>query len=516
MPDWGELLVDQLRFMARRDGEEMAYRDLGSGGALTFGEWDAGSNALARGLAARGVQPGDRVSIYLPSEECLRWIVAYAAVHKAGAVAVPTNTRLSARELAVILGHAEVTALLTSEALEPTARAVRHALPSLQLLVNDAAGEGEVAWDDAFDRNDGNFQAPVEFNDLADIMYTSGTTGLPKGVAVRHRNVAMIPNHEPPWTGAGWLHGAPLFTFAGISFIFNPMKMGMCGLYLPKFDAAAWLRIIGRERPTMAFLVPAMAELLVAHPDFPTADLSSLQAVSIGSAPLAPKTLLALQERIPNATVSNSYGMTEAGPAYIVMPKDEVTRRIGSVGKPIPPMEIKIVDDDGNERHGREVGELLTRLPGYQREYYKDADATATTWTSDGWLRSGDLGYLDEDGFLYLVGRKKDLIVRGGHNVYPTDIESVILEHPNVQEAAVVGVPHDVLGEDIAAFVVAKPGAAIGADELKEFCASHLADYKRPRHVTFVDSLPRNATGKVMKHLLIDGVAGQAAASRPA
>jgi acyl-CoA synthetase (AMP-forming)/AMP-acid ligase II len=516
MPDWGELLVDQLRFMARRDGEQVAYRDLGSGGAVTFGEWDSRSNALARGLSARGVQGGDRVSIYLPSEECLRWIVAYAAVHKAGAVAVPTNTRLSTRELAVILGHAEVRAQLTCSSLLPLAREVTEALPSLELLVSDGAGDGETDWDDAFDRDDGNFQAPVEFDDLADIMYTSGTTGLPKGVAVRHRNVAMIPNHEPPWTGAGWLHGAPLFTFAGISFIFNPMKMGMCGLYLPKFDAAEWLRIVGRERPTMAFLVPAMAELLVAHPDFPMADLSSLQAVSIGSAPLAPKTLLALQERIPNATVSNSYGMTEAGPAYIVMPKDEVTKRIGSVGKPIPPMEIKIVDDDGNERHAREVGELLTRLPGYQREYYKDADATATTWTSDGWLRSGDLGYLDEDGFLYLVGRKKDLIVRGGHNVYPTDIESVILEHPNVQEAAVVGVPHDVLGEDIAAFVVPKPGAAIGADELKEFCASHLADYKRPRHVTFVGSLPRNATGKVMKHLLVDGVAAEAAASRPA
>jgi acyl-CoA synthetase (AMP-forming)/AMP-acid ligase II len=518
MPDWGELLVDQLRFMARRDGDEVAYRDLGSGGAVTFGEWDSRSNALARGLAARGVVPGDRVSIYLPSEECLRWIVAYAAVHKAGAVAVPTNTRLSTRELAVILGHAEVRAQLTCAALLPAAREVAGALPSLEVLVSDGAtgSDGETAWDDAFDPDDGNFQAPVEFDDLADIMYTSGTTGLPKGVAVRHRNVAMIPNHEPPWTGAGWLHGAPLFTFAGISFIYNPMKMGMCGLYLPKFDAAQWLRIVGRERPTMAFLVPAMAELLVAHPDFATADLSSLQAVSIGSAPLAPKTLLALQERIPNATVSNSYGMTEAGPAYIVMPKDEVTRRIGSVGKPIPPMEIKIVDDDGNECRVREVGELLTRLPGYQREYYKDADATATTWTSDGWLRSGDLGYLDEDGFLYLVGRKKDLIVRGGHNVYPTDIESVILEHPNVQEAAVVGVPHDVLGEDIAAFVVPKPGAAIDADELKEFCASHLADYKRPRHVTFVDGLPRNATGKVMKHLLVDGMAGEAAASRPA
>jgi acyl-CoA synthetase (AMP-forming)/AMP-acid ligase II len=312
----------------------------------------------------------------------------------------------------------------------------------------------------------------------------------------------MIPNHEPPWTGAGWLHGAPLFTFAGISFVYNPMKMGMVGLYLPKFDAGEWLRIVERERPTMAFLVPAMAELLVAHPDFATADLRSLQAVSIGSAPLAPATLLTLVERLPQASVSNSYGMTEAGPAFIVMPQEEVTKRVGSVGKPFPPMEIKIVDDDDKELGPHEVGELLMRLQGRQREYYKDDDATAGTWTEDGWLRSGDLGYLDDDGFLYLVGRKKDLIVRGGHNVYPTDIESVILEHPAVREAAVVGVPHDVLGEDIAAFVVRKPDAAVGGDELRAFCADHLADYKLPRQVNFVDELPRNATGKVMKHLL--------------
>jgi acyl-CoA synthetase (AMP-forming)/AMP-acid ligase II len=259
MPDWGDLLVDQLRFMARRYGDEVAYRDLGSGHSITFRGWDARSNALARGLARRGVRPGDRASIYLPSDECLRWIVAYAAVHKAGAVAVPTNTRLSVRELTAILGHAEVRALLTSASLLGNARDVSRALPSLELVVTDRAEPAEISWEDAFDADDGDYQAPVESDDLADIMYTSGTTALPKGVAVRHGNVAMIPNNEPPWTGAGWLHGAPLFTFAGISFIYNPMKMGMRGLYQPKFDAGEWLRIVARERPTMAFLVPAMS-----------------------------------------------------------------------------------------------------------------------------------------------------------------------------------------------------------------------------------------------------------------
>ncbi|MGH8984401.1 MAG: class I adenylate-forming enzyme family protein [Acidimicrobiia bacterium] len=509
MPAWGELQVDQLRFMAGRYHDETAYRDLDAGTALTFGQWEEESNRLARGLVARGIAAGDRVSIYLPAEEVLRWIVVYAAVHKAGAAAVPTNTRLSARELAVILGHCEAAAMITNAGLLPTALEVRRQVESLRLVVSAGGDRTDVVpYDDVLEADASTFQVPVGVDDLADVMYTSGTTGLPKGVAVRHRNVAMIPNNEPVWSATGWLHGAPMFTFAGIAFIYNPMKMGMAGLYLPKFDAGRWLELVERERPMMTMLVPAMAELLVAHPDFVKRDLSSLVAVSIGSAPLAPQTLLAMQERLPDASVSNSYGMTEAGPAYIVMPKEEVTKRIGSVGKPIPPMEIKIVDDAGEECSARDVGELLTRMPGAQREYYRDPGATAETWTPEGWLRSGDLGYLDEDGFLYLVGRKKDLIIRGGHNVYPTDIEAVIHEHPAVREAAVVGVPHPVLGEDVAAFVVTKPGESIEASDLQSFCADRLADYKRPRQVSFVDELPRNATGKVMKHRLVEDGAG--------
>jgi acyl-CoA synthetase (AMP-forming)/AMP-acid ligase II len=501
MPEWGDKQVDQLRFMARRYPDEVAYRDLTAGTGITFAEWDEQSNRLARGLAARGVQTGDRASIYLPSEQVLRWIVAYAAVHKAGAVAVPTNTRLTVPEVATVLGHAEVTALLTSEPLLTKACEVRERVP-FPLLVSDGSGPDVVTVDDLLDADSGDFQAPVDLTDLADIMYTSGTTGLPKGVAVRHNNVAMIPNHEPAWTGGGWLHGAPLFTFAGIAFIFNPMKMGLCGLYLTPFDAGTWLEAVERERPVMTMLVPAMVELIVAHPDFETRDLSSLQSVSIGAAPIAPATLARMQQRLPQATVSNSYGMTEAGPAYIVMPKEEVTKRIGSVGKPIPPMEIKIVDDDDNECAPEVVGELLTRMPGVQREYYKDEQATADTWTPDGWLRTGDLAKLDTDGFLYIAGRKKDMIIRGGHNIYATDVEAVIMAHPGIQEAAVVGVPHQTLGEDVAAFVVLKPHESLTADDLRAFCAGRLADYKCPRQVHFVGELPRNATQKVMKHLL--------------
>jgi acyl-CoA synthetase (AMP-forming)/AMP-acid ligase II len=498
VPEWGELQEDQLRFMARTHPGALAYRDLDAGTALSFAEWEALSNRLARGLVSLGVAPGDRVSIYLPAPEVLHWIVAYAAVHKAGGVVVPTNVRLSVPELTTILGHAEAVAVLTCESLVATAREVASAVPSIRTII------GSAEWDDTLDDDDSEFQVPVAASDLADVMYTSGTTGLPKGIAVRHDNVAMIPNHEPQWLGTGWLHGAPMFTFAGIAFIYNPMKMGLTAYYQPKFDAGRWLEYVATERPSHAMLVPAFAELLVAHPELDTADLSSLVQVSIGSAPLAPQTHLRLIDRLPDASVGNSFGMSEAGPAYIVMPKEEIRNRVGSVGKPLGPMEIRIVDDDGADLPARDVGELLMRMRGKQREYYKDDAATSSTWTDDGWLRTGDLAYLDEDGFLYICGRKKDMIIRGGNNIYATDVEAVLLEHPEIREAAVAGVPHAVLGEDVGAWVVANDGATLDLDELDAFCAERLADYKRPRQVHVVDELPRNATGKVMKHHLTE------------
>ena len=272
------LLVDQLRLMAEHVPGATAYRTI-DGEHTTFAAWEAESNRLARGLVARGVAKGDRVAIYLDSVDVLRWIVAYAAVHKAGAVAVPTNTRLVARELSFVLGHADVAAIVTGGALTGTARGLAGVVITTE------------HWDDVLDDDAGEFQVPVSPDDLADIMYTSGTTGRPKGVVVRHRNSALIPNNVPAWSGSYWMHGSPLFTFAGISFIYNPMKMGMTALYMPKFEAGEWLAAVERERPGAAFIVPAMAQLLIARPRFETADLSSLWMCSLGSAPVAPNTL---------------------------------------------------------------------------------------------------------------------------------------------------------------------------------------------------------------------------------
>ena len=494
------LLTDQLRLMAEEWPDEVAYLDVGAGESLTFDEWDRRSNRLARWLVDAGVGKGDRVAIHLPAQEPLRWLVTYSAVHKAGAVAVPTSTRLVPREVAEILGHAGTVAAVTGGAAAPVLAAARPDLPELRSVVTTAAAEGDgvVAWDAALEGDDADIQVALDKDDIADLMYTSGTTGRPKGVVVRHRSVSLIPNGKPRWTGAGWLHASPMFTFAGIAFVYNPMKLGMRGLYLPKFDVDRWLDVVEAERPTAVFIVPAMAELLIAHPRFADADLSSITLCSLGSAPIAPDTLRHLQARLPGASVSNGWGMTEAGPSFCYMPPEEATKRVGSVGRPMPPTEFRIVDDDGTPLAPGEIGELLVSNPGREREYFRDPEATAATWR-DGWLHSGDLAYLDADGFLYIVGRKKDMIIRGGNNVHATDVEAALYEHPAVQEAAVTGIPHDVLGEDVAAWVVVRPDVDVTADELVAFCSERLSDYKVPRRITFVDELPRNATGKVVK-----------------
>jgi acyl-CoA synthetase (AMP-forming)/AMP-acid ligase II len=244
-----------------------------------------------------------------------------------------------------------------------------------------------------------------------------------------------------------------------------------------------------------------MANLLLEHPRFDGADLTSVQLCSVGSAPLAPYVLERLQDRMPTALVSNNYGMTEAGSVYCLMPPGEAVKRPGSVGKPVPPAEILCVDDDGQPVPAGEIGNVRMRIPGRPREYYGDPDASSRTWV-DGWLVTGDLGRVDDGGYLYIVGRTKDVIIRGGNNIFPTDVEHVIELHPAVREVAVVGIPHPVLGEDLLAVVALRPDHTASVEELAAHTAERLARYKVPRQWEIVDALPRNATGKVVKDRL--------------
>jgi acyl-CoA synthetase (AMP-forming)/AMP-acid ligase II len=299
--------------------------------------------------------------------------------------------------------------------------------------------------------------------------------------------------------------------------------MGMACNYIPRFDVDLWLDTVEARRPTMAFLVPAMAQLIAASDRFEEADLASLEMVAIGSAPLPPSLHRRLAHRLPEATVSNNYSLTEAGTAFTFLPREELERRAGSVGIPLG-TEVRIVDPGAGEADQDatadtgaahdpeplppgEIGEVMIHVGGRHREYFRDPEATARTWSGE-WLHSGDLGWLDEDGYLYITGRAKDVIIRGGNNIHAADVEAVLYQHPAVREAAVAAVPHDVLGEDVGAWVVLHDGSElaeagipreVAAEALMEFCAEHLSDYKCPRSVTFMDELPRNPTGKVLK-----------------
>jgi acyl-CoA synthetase (AMP-forming)/AMP-acid ligase II len=519
--------------MAEAFGSETAYSVVDDE-SMTFAEWDGRANQLARGLIAAGIEPDDRVAVHVGMENALRWLVAYTAVHRAGGVAVPLNPRLAPAEVGRMLTHCGARGVVADGALVAQDAALARGAgdgPPLAVVVDatrdgappQAAAPGHgpqvIPWDEALFQPADPIQVPRHEDDLADILYTSGTTGHPKGVAVRHVNASMFGDVPPSFSGGSWFHCSPMCTFAGLAFVYNPMKLGLRGIFLPRFDAGRWIEVVEAERPVAVFLVPAMTHLLLDHPRFEEADLSSIVICSIGSAPLAPFVIERLQDKMPDAMISNNYGMTEAGSVYCLTPKGEAVKRPGSVGQPAPPAVVRIVDEEGNELPAGEVGEVRFQIPGRPREYFGDPEATAATWV-DGWLVTGDLGRVDEDGYLYIVGRSKDVIIRGGNNVHAADVEHVIAAHPAVAEVAVVGAPHPVLGEDVVAFVVLRPGKDVGVDDLRRHCLDVLADYKVPRQWHFVGELPRNVTGKVVKPELVKRLtadtAGAAAATADA
>ena len=494
------LIPDQLRAQAARFPDRLAVR-VDGGGELTFADWDRRSNAVARGLVDGGVQPGDRVALLLPNDAALRYHVGYIAVQKAGAVAVPVNTRYAPREVDHVVANAGAAVVITTD--EQRAR--------VEGKVSRVIGDTE--WDALAGHDDGEFQVPIDAGDLADILYTSGTTGLPKGVAATHDSAV----HQPAPIDAGGLvlHAVPLPTFIGTHGAQGMcLRFGVTTLLQPSFDAARFAELIASERPGWLLTVPAHCLLLLSSGALEGLDTSSVSVLIYGSAPMPPAAEAKLAAAFPNAALLNGYGLTEGGGSVVTMPAGETLKHPGSVGKPMPGVTVRIVDDAGVEVAGGEIGEVTIAVPKGRRSYYNDPEATARTWR-DGWVHTGDLGYVDDDGFLYLVDRKKDMIVRGGYNVYSVEVESALHEHPDVAEAAVVGVPHDVLGQDVCAVIRLRPGATpLTLDDVTAFVADRLADYKRPRRLVVRDTdLPRSGMGKVDKKALLAELTSSASSS---
>ncbi|MDP6942764.1 MAG: class I adenylate-forming enzyme family protein [Myxococcota bacterium] len=484
-------------------------------GSMTYGEWEASSNRLARALVDRGLRPGERVALLFKSDAALTYLTTYMAIHKAGGVAVPLNPRLSDPEILRTLAHCEASALCGSGA--------RTATLDLPLVTDAMRLDGPTLTALASEGDAGEFQVARDPEDLADILYTSGTTGHPKAVACTHANVTYKGSStlHKLFRKATFCHAIPLFTFAGShAMTLIPLRAGMTSVIQPKFDANRFLELLAEHRVNLAYAVPSMVLLMLdaadirtaSQADLPTrgreeggADLNfdALKLLMYGTAPMPPDAIRRLATVFPSTMLVNLYGLTEGGATVCSLSPMEAQKRPDSIGKPLPPTEVRIVDDEGQALAPREHGEILMRSADVSpRFYYRDEDASAETWTDEGWLRTGDIGFVDEDGYLYLVDRKKDLIIRGGFNISAPEVEGVLSSHPAVLDAAVVGVSHPILGEDIKAFVVRRDGEPVTADALKAFGAEQLADYKVPREIAFVDALPRNAIGKVLKREL--------------
>lgn len=485
------LQTELLAELATAFPDGVAWRNVADGSDLTLGQWHRRSNQLARGLLGQGVGRGDRVALQIEDGEPLEWLVSYMAIHKAGAVAVPLLSRLGAGELARVLRHAGVPVALGSGA---TAGALRQS-------VAEVFSTADGTWSELLVPDDSELGVPLDAEDVADVMYTSGTTGAPKGVVVRHGSLSTTGRVPEHWLGLGFLSASPFATTSGSLLVCGPLRGGLSGWFLPRFDPGRWLTVVERDKPVACFLVPAMVELIVGSSGFASADLSSLAVVNVGSAPIARATLQRFGAGLGGAEVLCGYGMTEFG-AVTAVPLGDRGRHLGSVGLPLPGVEVRIVGHDGDDVPTGAPGQVLVRGSRQPRAYLGDPSGTEATW-ADGWLRSGDLGHLDADGYLWIEGREKEMINRGGHNVVPGEVEAALFEHPAVAEAAVAGIPHAVLGEDVGAWVVLRDGA--DAEEVRGFLLERLADYKVPRRITVLEALPRNESGKVVKTQLAQG-----------
>jgi fatty-acyl-CoA synthase/long-chain acyl-CoA synthetase len=469
-------IPEEVADQAERFGDRVAI-DVDGGGRLTYREWDERANAAARGMAANGVVKGDRVALLMHTGDAIEFGVGYVAAHRAGAAAVPINPRYAKREIEHIVADCS------------------------PRLVLEAAGVREM---EAAGANGPPVSVDVGDDDIADIFYTSGTSGLPKGVVSTHANAAHH-SLKPMEAGGVFQHSMPLATFTGVhGALLTPMRLGVTSVVQPGFDTARFAALIEERGSNYVLMVPAQILLLLESGTLAERDTSSVLAVMFGGAPTPPAAVEALADAFPNAVLINGYGLTEGGASICALPPGEARRRPGSVGKPMPGAEIRVVDDDGTPVPEGDVGEIVLKVPTGERRYWGDEEATAKTWR-DGWVYTGDLGRIDEEGYLYVVDRKKDMILRGGYNIYCVEVEDGLHEHPDVVEAAAIGVPHKVLGQDVCAVVRLRPGAnPLTVESVRAFLVDRLADYKLPRRVEIrTEPLPRNSMGKVDKKALL-------------
>lgn len=502
------------------DADFLVYED----DRWTFERHFRASAHLARVLRDRyGVKKGDRVAIAMRNFP--EWSVAFWAATAAGAVVVPLNAWWTGPELTYGLQDSGSTVLFCdAERLDRLIPELGE-LPGLVVISARDERTGLPGGAAHFEAVLGEVPADAELPDVAidpeddaTIFYTSGTTGHPKGVLGTHRNICgnllslrfanmrtamrgAVPNAKPPAAGQGvYLLSVPFFHATGChSILVANLAAGNKLVIMRKWDAGRALELIEREKVNTFGGVPAMVWQVLTHPDFARRDLSSVRSIGYGGAPAAPELVRKIEEMFPGRTPSNGYGMTETSSVTTMNMGVDYLRHPDSVGVPVAVCDVKVVDERGRALPTGEVGELWIKGPNVVRGYWNKPEATAQTFT-DGWVHTGDLARLDEEGFVYLVDRAKDLLIRGGENISSVEVEGALFEHPAVTDAAVIGIPDQVLGEEVGAVVHLAPGAKVTEEELRKHVAERLASFKVPRKIWFFDEpLPRNPAGKILK-----------------
>ncbi|WP_338056057.1 long-chain-fatty-acid--CoA ligase [Scopulibacillus daqui] len=456
----------------------------------------------AAGLRHLGISRGDRVIVCLPNMPEV--IFSYQAIARIGAIIVPVMHLLHGKEIGYIAGHSEAKAVITSSEILPKVKEGlseskrKPYIITVDQVADDVIGFYELAALADGTESSGERDTGIDENETAVVLYTSGTTGKPKGVRLTHKNLysnaeSAAVNNKERGTTIGVLPLAHVYglTTSNICFL-----TGSSMIIFSKFDVSKVFKAIETYKVRSFSAVPAMVHAMLSSSDSDLYDLSSLKKVSSGSAPMPLALIRAFKEKF-NADVLEGYGLSEAAP-IVTAHREGLPYKPGSVGVPINGVDIRIVNEKGHELPAGEIGELIVRGDNVTPGYFQNDEETKKV-LKDGWLHTGDLARADEDGYLYIVDRKKDLIIRGGFNIYPRDLEELLISHHAVSEAAVIGVPDERMGEEVLAYVVKNPGFDITEAELIQFCQTHLAKNKTPRKVIFIDALPRNSVGKVLK-----------------
>lgn len=498
-----QLLVDEtLIRSAKRFPVKTAL--VKNGQRVSYQELETRVTNMAGWLQAKGIRKGDKVALLLFNR--IEYAECLFSIAKVGAVAVTVNFRMQSGEIEYILSNSQSKMLIVDEQLVSTIEPIRKNLPFLQnILVANNIQSKDLSYC-SFDDIHMEKYLPnlVELEDDEDflIVYTSGTTGKPKGAVLTHKNVFMNAMNYIFEFGLTknevQLITTPLFHIGGISALMMVILIGGTSVIHEKFEPEQVLKTFDMEKITYAFMVPSMWNLLLEHPRFQDYEVKSLRVLCTAAASTPLDLKRRLMKHFPNAGVYDTYGQTETSPGTTTLKPIDGLNKTGSVGLSFTNVEVRVVDGSMQDVSPGQVGEIIFRGPTIMKGYYKNPEATEEAFHG-GWLHSGDLAMIDEDGFISIVDRKKDMLISGGENIYPKEIEEVLYTHPSILETAVVGVPDEKWGESVKAYIVLREGKSLTEQEVIDYCSGKIASYKKPRFVEFSQELPRNASGKILK-----------------